>query len=166
MGIKTVNAKEINGILNAIEQSDVEEVSIEQPNISIHIVRDMSKQSAVKKSEGNSEAKLSSTTENKVSSTTNTTKESANILTKASENDIAHKDVLSPEVGIFLRAAKENDRMLVKLRDEVKKGQTLAYVRATGIMYEVKSDYDGKVTEILVEDGQVIEFAQPLFRLK
>ena len=46
-----------------------------------------------------------------------------------------------------------------------KKGQTLAIVEAMKLMNEIESDFDGKVAEILVENGQPVEYGQPLFRI-
>ncbi len=174
--IDSINPKEIEAVLNAIESSDVAEVIIEQPNINIHIVRDSSAMSTTKQSKAkgtstsdNIEQKASSIAPNAsiplAESSPSHIPEATNFGRRASdsEND---KDILSPEVGIFLRAAKDGDAMLVKLRDEVAEGQVLAYVRANGIMYEIVSEHSGKITEILVENEQAVEFAQPIFRLK
>jgi biotin carboxyl carrier protein len=54
----------------------------------------------------------------------------------------------------------------VKLRDEIKQGQTVALVRYMGMNHEIHSDVSGKLVEILIEDGQAIVYGQPLFRLK
>ena len=53
----------------------------------------------------------------------------------------------------------------VSVGDAVKKGQTLAIVEAMKLMNEIESDFDGKVAEILVENGQPVEYGQPLFRI-
>ena len=47
----------------------------------------------------------------------------------------------------------------------VKKGQTLAIVEAMKLMNEIESDFDGKVAEVYVENGQAVEYGQPLFRI-
>ena len=48
----------------------------------------------------------------------------------------------------------------------MKKGQTLAIVEAMKLMNEIESEFDGIVEEILVENGQAVEYGQPLFRIK
>ena len=53
----------------------------------------------------------------------------------------------------------------VSVGDQVKKGQTLAIVEAMKLMNEIESDFDGKVAEIYVENGQAVEYGQPLFRI-
>ena len=76
------------------------------------------------------------------------------------------KVVVSPLVGTFYAAPAEDAEPFVKVGDIVKKGQTLAIVEAMKLMNEIESDYDGVIEEILVENGQPVEFNQPLFRVK
>ncbi len=74
-------------------------------------------------------------------------------------------DVTSPLVGRFYAAPSEDAEPFVKVGDSVKKGQVLAIVEAMKLMNEIESDYDGIVTEILAENGQGVEYGQPLFRI-
>ncbi len=76
------------------------------------------------------------------------------------------KIVRSPLVGTFYAAPSEDAESFVSVGDTVKKGQTLAIVEAMKLMNEIESEYDGVIEEILVENGQPVEYNQPLFRLK
>ena len=71
--------------------------------------------------------------------------------------------VKSPLVGTFYAAPAEDAAPFVKVGDSVKEGQVLAIVEAMKLMNEIESDFSGTVTEILVENGQAVEFGQPLF---
>ena len=71
--------------------------------------------------------------------------------------------VKSPLVGTFYAAPSEDAPAFVKTGDKVKKGQVLAIVEAMKLMNEIESDFDGEVAEILVENGQPVEYGQPLF---
>ena len=71
--------------------------------------------------------------------------------------------VKSPLVGTFYAAPAEDAEPFVKVGDSVKEGQVLAIVEAMKLMNEIESDYSGTVKEILVENGQAVEFGQPLF---
>lgn len=75
------------------------------------------------------------------------------------------KVVESPLVGTFYAAPAEDAEPFVTVGSAVKKGQTLAIVEAMKLMNEIESDYDGTVAEILVENGQPVEYGQPLFRI-
>ncbi len=75
------------------------------------------------------------------------------------------KLMLSPLVGTFYAAASPEDEPYVKAGDKVKKGQTLGIIEAMKLMNEVEAEFDGTVEEILVENGQMVEYGQPLFRI-
>ena len=74
--------------------------------------------------------------------------------------------VKSPLVGTFYAAPSEDAQPFVKVGDTVKKGQTLAIVEAMKLMNEIESEFDGVVTEILVENEDTVEYGQPLFRIQ
>ena len=69
----------------------------------------------------------------------------------------------SPLVGTFYAAPSEDAEPFVKEGDSVKEGQVLAIVEAMKLMNEIESDFTGTVTEILVENGEAVEYGQPLF---
>lgn len=73
--------------------------------------------------------------------------------------------VVSPLVGVFYAAPSEEAAPFVQVGDHVKKGQTLGIVEAMKLMNHIESEYDGTVTEILVKNGQNVEYNQPLFRI-
>lgn len=73
--------------------------------------------------------------------------------------------VSSPLVGMFYAAPAEDAAPFVQVGDTVKKGQTLAIVEAMKLMNEIESEFDGTVAEILVNNGQPVEYGQPLFRI-
>ena len=74
--------------------------------------------------------------------------------------------VKSPLVGTFYAAPAEDAEPFVKVGDSVKEGQVLAIVEAMKLMNEIGSDFTGTVAEILVENGQAVEYGQPLFVIK
>lgn len=78
----------------------------------------------------------------------------------------ADKIVESPLVGTFYSSASPNDESFVKVGDRVKKGQVLGIIEAMKLMNEIESEYDGVVEAILVNNEDVVEFGQPLFRIK
>nr|BBH95585.1 hypothetical protein KTA_37840 [Thermogemmatispora argillosa] len=71
--------------------------------------------------------------------------------------------IVSPWVGIFHRWARPKEqRPLVQVGDQVKVGQLVATVEALNVINEVESPVAGRVVEILVEEGQPVEYGQPL----
>jgi acetyl-CoA carboxylase biotin carboxyl carrier protein len=73
------------------------------------------------------------------------------------------KQVPSPFVGTFYRSSSPSAEPYVKEGVRVKKGQTLCIVEAMKLMNEIESEFDGKIVSILVENGQPVEFGEPLF---
>ena len=92
-------------------------------------------------------------------------KEAENTEVTASQKP-AGKIVESPLVGTFYAAPAEDAAPFVSVGDTVKKGQTLAIIEAMKLMNEIESEYDGTIAEILVENGQPVEYGQPLFRIQ
>ena len=76
------------------------------------------------------------------------------------------KVVTSPLVGTFYAAPSPEAEPYVKVGDTVKKGQVLGLIEAMKLMNEIESEYDGVVEAILVENEEVVEYGQPLFRIK
>lgn len=69
----------------------------------------------------------------------------------------------SPMVGTFYRAPSPGADPFVKVGDTVKKGQVVCIIEAMKLLNEIETEYDGVIKEILVENGQPVEFGQPLF---
>ncbi len=71
--------------------------------------------------------------------------------------------ITSPMVGTFYRSPSPDSAPFVNAGDTVKKGQTLCILEAMKIMNELEAEFDCKILEILVEDGQPVEYDMPLF---
>ncbi len=76
-------------------------------------------------------------------------------------NDV--EDLLSPMPGTFYIAQTPDDDPFVSKGDSIKKGQTLCIIEAMKIMNEIESEFDGTVIDIKVNDGEPVEYNQPLF---
>lgn len=71
--------------------------------------------------------------------------------------------VTSPMVGTFYRSPSPGADPFVQVGDSVKEGQTLCIIEAMKLLNEIESDKTGVVKEILIENGQAVEYGQPLF---
>jgi acetyl-CoA carboxylase biotin carboxyl carrier protein len=71
--------------------------------------------------------------------------------------------VKSPMVGTFYRSSAPGSKPFVEVGDTVSEGQTLCIVEAMKLMNEIESDAAGAIKAILVENGQPVEYGQPLF---
>ena len=85
----------------------------------------------------------------------------------AESGDIASGNtVSSPLVGTFYASPSPDAEPFVKTGDRVKKGQVLGIIEAMKLMNEIESEYDGVVEAVLVNNEEVVEYGQPLFRIK
>lgn len=76
------------------------------------------------------------------------------------------KVITSPLVGTFYSSSSPDAEPYVKAGDTVKKGQILGIIEAMKLMNEIESEYDGVVEAVLVNNEDVVEYGQPLFRIK
>lgn len=74
--------------------------------------------------------------------------------------------VTSPMVGTFYRSPSPEAPSFVELGSIVKSSQTMCIIEAMKLMNEVESEYNGKVVSILVENGQPVEYGEPLFHIE
>lgn len=74
--------------------------------------------------------------------------------------------IKSPMVGTFYQAASPGATPFVKVGASVKKGDTIAIIEAMKIMNEIEAEFDCRIVEILVADGQPVEFGMPLFAVE
>ncbi len=71
--------------------------------------------------------------------------------------------VKSPMVGTFYRAASPGAKPFVEVGSQIKEGETICIIEAMKILNEIEADKTGTVTRILGENGQAVEYGQPLF---
>jgi acetyl-CoA carboxylase biotin carboxyl carrier protein len=75
----------------------------------------------------------------------------------------AGHSVKSPMVGTFYRASSPGAKPFVEVGSQVKEGETICIIEAMKILNEIEADKSGTVTQILCENGQAVEYGQPLF---
>ncbi|NES99846.1 MAG: acetyl-CoA carboxylase biotin carboxyl carrier protein [Sphaerospermopsis sp. SIO1G2] len=74
-------------------------------------------------------------------------------------------EVESPMVGTFYRASAPGEDPFVEVGDRVKTGQTVCIIEAMKLMNEIEAEVSGQVMEILVQNGEPVEYGQPLMRI-
>lgn len=74
--------------------------------------------------------------------------------------------VKSPMVGTFYRSSAPNAKPYVEVGDSVKEGETLCIIEAMKILNEIESDKTGTVTKVMCDNGEAVEYGQPLFMIE
>lgn len=165
-----MDLKTIKNLLNLISESDVNEVEIEEGDFKIKVKK---KPDTIQQGEttpiymgsphgmefqAHSPSAPAQTQKNPAGQSHQT--ETAGEEEKVNEIYIT---VRSPIVGTFYRAPSPESDSFVNVGDSVAKGDVLCIVEAMKIMNEIESEYSGKIVKALVENGQPVEFDQPLF---
>jgi len=85
---------------------------------------------------------------------------------KENKNEKKGNIIKSPMVGIFYLKPSPTAEPYIEIGKEVKKGDVLCIIEAMKLMNELESEYTGKVTEVLVKDGEAVEYGTPLLRIE
>lgn len=75
------------------------------------------------------------------------------------------KTINAPIVGVFYAAPSPNAQPYVSVGKQVKKGDTVCIIEAMKCMNEIQAEEDGEITEVIVKDGELVEYGQPLFKI-
>ena len=148
--------EEIKKLINDMGNSNIDELNIEFPD-GIKI--------GMKKSAKNNideiGTQIHTFNQKEISNTITETKKE----TKKEEIENS-KIVKSPMVGTFYSKPSPDAKEYVKVGDKVSKGDVLCIVEAMKLMNEIESEFDGEIIEIMVIDGESVEFGKPLFKIK
>ncbi|ROT47640.1 acetyl-CoA carboxylase biotin carboxyl carrier protein [Candidatus Cardinium hertigii] len=146
---------EIQGLIDFIAKSGLEEVNIETEAIKIHIKRSLP-----------APQQLVSATHNAFppSVPTHAPLPASTALT-ALENNVAshYVTIKSPMIGTFYRSPDPESLPFVELGDTIAKGTKLCIIEAMKLYNEIEAEVDGKIVKILVDDISPVEYDQPLF---
>ena len=101
--------------------------------------------------------------------TITTTDEKSNIITEINnaknENESNVKIVKSPMIGTFYSKPSPTSNPYVEVGKEVKKGDVLCIIEAMKLMNEIEAEIGGKIAEVLVKDGEPVDYGKPLFKI-
>ena len=89
-----------------------------------------------------------------------------NVVKEEQKCEENYKVIKSPMVGTFYSKPAPDKDAFVKVGDNVKKGQVVCIVEAMKLMNEIESEFDGEIVEICVNDGDVVEYGMPLFKVR
>ena len=140
-------------ILYILENSDVNEIDVTFFGIRYRVV---------KEAPGVEEGLPKATVAPKQTSSQSNISEMSKTATEEPDSS-SGDEVLSPMPGTFYIAPSPDTPPFVKEGDSIKKGDTLCIIEAMKIMNEIEAEDKGVIQKILVENGQAIEFNQPLF---
>ncbi len=142
-----LNLDQLRDLIQLLEESNLTEIEVEQDDDRIRLRREPAPVVGVAPAQA-----LSPAASNPVQPTA------------ASEAEGTY--VTCPFVGTFYRGPSPDDNAFVELGDQIAPGQVLCIVEAMKLMNEIEAEIDGKIVEILVENGKPVEYGDRLFRIE
>ena len=142
-----MDIRKIKTLIEMLEESNLNEIEVSQGEESVRISKSSKDTNMLNDTSIQSQ---------------NIHKEITPIDQNQNPSEVKGNLVTSPIVGTFYRKPSPEKEPFVKVGDIVNKGDVLCIIEAMKMMNEIKSDYDGKVSAIEVEDGQPVEFGQTI----
>lgn len=157
---------QVKEILDLVNQSELTEFDLQMDNVTLRMSKNtssqqISNQTVLTDSETRFNEPVRKENIQKASSVFEEVSNSTPIAEIVADGALVH----SPIVGVIYTSPSPDQPAFKKVGDKVTVGETLCIVEAMKLMNEIKSEVDGTITEILIEDEQVVEFNQPLFRI-
>ena len=141
-----MDIRKIKTLIEMLEESNLNEIEVSQGDESVRISKGKDPVDYIE----NNQINTSISSQEKVSINENETRK------------FVGNQVKAPLVGTFYRKPSPDSDPFVKVGDVVKKGQVLCIIEAMKMMNEIKSEFDGEVSSIEIEDGQPVEFGQTI----
>lgn len=150
--------EEMTALIKAVSESDIDSFDYKEGDFSLSLHASKGHVQTIRTPVGN----VASMSVPDISQAMAQASEAASGNEEDDENVFVIK---SPLVGTFYAAPAQDSDPFVKIGDRVKKGQVLAIVEAMKMMNDIESDCDGIISDILVANGEAVEFGQPLFKI-
>ncbi len=148
-----MNLKEIQQLIDMVNNSDLDEATIEEGDFKITLRR-------------SSVTPVSANNQQPVAPAPAPAAPSQTEAPAAKNPNEGLVEIRSPIVGTFYRAPSPDTDPFINVNDPVESGQVLCIIEAMKLMNEIESDITGTIVEILVENGQPVEYDQVLFLVK
>ncbi len=146
-----MDIRKVKKLIEMLESSELEVIEIQEGEESVRLVKKQT------------ETVVSHVTQNQADPVTEKTvighSQEALSTIKAADGEV----ITSPMVGTFYAAPSPGAKPFISVGDEIQEGDIVCIVEAMKMMNEIKSDFSGKVTSVLVENSEPVEFGQALF---
>ena len=146
-----MDIRKVKKLIEMLESSELEVIEIQEGEESVRLVKKQT------------ETVVTHVTQNPADPVTEKTvighSQEALSTIKAADGEV----ITSPMVGTFYAAPSPGAKPFISVGDEIQEGDIVCIVEAMKMMNEIKSDFSGKVTSVLVENSEPVEFGQALF---
>ncbi|MGO2506080.1 acetyl-CoA carboxylase biotin carboxyl carrier protein [Psychrobacter alimentarius] len=165
-----INFTDLEKLIKLAEGSDIKSLEITDGDTRISVVCQADDNHNDNSSTRNSTSKVSTSEQQTASvsaqkTITNNETISSDTTDETVATENAENNVTAPMLGTFYLRPEPTAEPFFTVGDQIEAGQTLCIIEAMKMMYEVKAETSGTLKEILVEEGDVVEYEQPLFMI-
>lgn len=168
-----MDIKSIKELLDSMNNSDISYLEIESEGLHITLKKEMQYKPDLKEIMEESDKKVIEVKHNQNKSV-DCIEEIQNLQDKNENNESKHLNIeneklitiTSPIVGTFYKSPGSNSESFIKVGQKVKKGDVLCIIEAMKLMNEINCEVDGEVVEIIAFNEQLVEYGQPLVKIK
>ncbi|EIM5200089.1 acetyl-CoA carboxylase biotin carboxyl carrier protein [Staphylococcus pseudintermedius] len=153
-----MNFKEIKELINILDNSNLTEISIEDKGTTINLKKE--KEIVTQQISAPQQMVAPTVTAEPVQVN------AASVDTPTTEADTSLKTITAPMVGTFYKSPSPEESTYVQIGDQVTPDTTVCILEAMKLFNEIQAEVAGEIVEILVEDGQMVEYGQALFKVK
>ncbi|EIT0948915.1 acetyl-CoA carboxylase biotin carboxyl carrier protein [Staphylococcus pseudintermedius] len=153
-----MNFKEIKELINILDNSNLTEISIEDKGTTINLKKE--KEIVTQQISAPQQMVAPTVTAEPVQVN------AASVDTPTTEADASLKTITAPMVGTFYKSPSPEESAYVQIGDQVTPNTTVCILEAMKLFNEIQAEVAGEIVEILVEDGQMVEYGQALFKVK
>jgi len=148
-----MDLEQIEELIEILKETEVSELNIEEDGIKINVKRGLNNNVIENQPVVTNRANNESKEKNKNSQNNNEKKEE-------------REEIVAPMVGTFYRAPSPEANAFVEIGDIVESGEVVCILEAMKLMNEIEAETKCKIIDVLVEDGEAIEYGQPLFEIE
>lgn len=158
--------EEVKELIAIFEKSDLNDMEIQFDNAVIKLNRNAASSSQAQAVPQNTISEIVNTQVPVIEPVQNTVSDTPAVEYKNDTSDGTGRFIKAPIVGTFYQSSAPDKPPFVKVGDTIAKGDVVCIIEAMKFMNEVNSEESGKIAEVLVNDGDFVEFGQPLFRVE
>ncbi|MDK9865395.1 MULTISPECIES: acetyl-CoA carboxylase biotin carboxyl carrier protein [Staphylococcus] len=157
-----MNFKEIKELIEILDQSSLTEINIEDKGNVVNLKKE--KETEIITPQISQQPMQQVSPQQGVMSAPVNTQSSEEVNTNAVEDNLL--TINAPMVGTFYKSPSPEESAYVQVGDSVTNESTVCILEAMKLFNEIQAEVTGEIAEILVEDGQMVEYGQPLFKVK
>ncbi|MDW3989056.1 acetyl-CoA carboxylase biotin carboxyl carrier protein [Staphylococcus saprophyticus] len=159
-----MNFKEIKELIEILDQSNLTEINIEDKGNVVNLKKE--KETEIITPQISQQPMQQLAPQQGVASNPVATGSTEETTSDASTTDDNLQTINAPMVGTFYKSPSPEESAYVQVGDSVTNESTVCILEAMKLFNEIQAEVNGEIAEILVEDGQMVEYGQPLFKVK